>query len=39
MSDDEDRVSVSTQAGAANISMVSNYKTGLDPALFAANKM
>lgn len=36
--DDDDRHSVSTHAGV-NASMVSNYKTNLDPALFAANKM
>lgn len=35
---EEDNVSVSTHAGA-NVSIVSNYKTDLDPALFAANKM
>jgi hypothetical protein len=35
---EEDNVSVSTNAGA-NVSIVSNYKTDLDPALFAANKM
>ena len=35
---EEDNVSVSTHAGA-NASMVSNYKTDLDPSLFAANKM
>jgi hypothetical protein len=35
---EEDNVSVSTHAGV-NASMVSNYKTDLDPSLFAANKM
>ena len=35
---EEDNVSVSTHAGV-NASMVSNYKSDLDPALFAANKM
>jgi hypothetical protein len=35
---EEDRHSVSTHAGV-NMSMISNYKTGLDPSLFAANKM
>jgi hypothetical protein len=35
---EEDNVSVSTHAGA-NVSIVSNYKSDLDPALFAANKM
>lgn len=35
---DDDNVSVSTHAGM-HTSMVSNYKTDLDPALFAANKM
>ena len=34
----EDNVSVSTHAGV-NASIVSNYKSDLDPALFAANKM
>lgn len=36
--DEDDRRSVSTHAGA-NASMVTNYKTDLDPTLFAANKM
>jgi len=35
---DDDNVSVSTHAGM-HTSMISNYKTDLDPALFAANKM
>lgn len=35
---DDDNVSVSTHAGL-HTSMISNYKTDLDPALFAANKM
>jgi hypothetical protein len=35
---EEDNVSVSTHAGV-NASIVSNYKSDLDPALFAANKM
>ena len=35
---DDDVRSVSTHAGA-HTSMVSNYKTDLDPSLFAANKM
>lgn len=36
--DNDDNVSVSTHAGQ-HTSMISNYKTDLDPALFAANKM
>ena len=35
---DDDVHSVSTHAGV-NASMISNYKTGLDPSLFAANRM
>lgn len=35
---EEDIRSVATHAGV-NMSMMSNYKTGLDPSLFAANKM
>lgn len=37
--DDEDKHSVSTHAGGVNMSMVSNYRTDLDPSLFAANRM
>ena len=38
MDDDAEEVqSVSTHAG--HVSMVSNYKSDLDPTLFAANKM
>lgn len=35
---EDDARSVSTHAGV-NASMVSNYKTGLDPSLFSANRM
>jgi hypothetical protein len=35
---EDEHVSASTHAGV-NASMISNYKTGLDPALFQANKM
>lgn len=35
---EEDIRSAHTHAGV-NMSMMSNYKTGLDPSLFAANKM
>jgi len=38
MRDDEDVRSVSTHAGG-HTSMISNYKTDLDPTLFSANKM
>ena len=36
--EEDEHVSASTHAGV-NQSMISNYKTGLDPALFQANKM
>ena len=36
--EEDDAHSVSTHAGV-NASMISSYKTGLDPALFAANRM
>lgn len=34
---EDDHISVSTHGG--HTSIISNYKTDLDPALFAANKM
>ena len=38
MEEEDDHVSVSTHAGV-NASLISTYKTDLDPALFQANKM